>query len=244
MNHDPEYLLPSLTIFFPFHNEEGNLIYMIESAIKAGLRITKNLEVIAIDDGSEDSTGKLARSMEKRYPGMVRAISHERNMGYGAALKTGFNNSTKDWVFFSDGDRQFRTEDIIMLVNAVVSSDKPVVAAGYRINRKDPFHRRLNAMLFNILLRTLFGLKGVRDIDCAFKLIPGEALKKVLPLHCDGAMISAELLCRCKKAEYDIIEVPIPHYPRIEGKQSGARINVIMKAFSELVKNWKRFHTL
>ena len=244
MNHDPEYLLPSLTIFFPFHNEEGNVIYMIESAIKAGGRITENLEVIAIDDGSEDSTEKLSRSMEEKYPDLVRVISHEHNMGYGAALITGFVNSTKDWVFFSDGDRQFRTEDINLLVNVAVSSDKPVVATGYRINRQDPFYRRLNAWLFNILLRALLGLRGVRDIDCAFKLIPGEALKKVLPLRCNGAMISAELLCRCKKAGYNIIEVPVPHFPRLEGEQSGARIDVIIKAFGELVKNWKRFHTL
>ena len=220
------------------------MIYMIENAIKAGLRITENLEVIAIDDGSEDSTGQLSRSMEKKYPDLVRVISHKHNMGYGAALKTGFVNSTKDWVFFSDGDRQFRTEDINLLVNVAVSSDKPVVAAGYRINKQDPLYRRLNAGLYNILLRTLLGLRGVRDIDCAFKLIPGEALKRVLPLRCNGAMISAELLCRCKKAGYNILEVPVPHYPRLEGEQSGARIDVIIKAFRELVKNWKRFHTL
>ena len=244
MVNEPKRSLQSLTIFFPFHNEEDNIVYMIESAVKTGSKIADDLEIIAIDDGSNDSTEKLARSMEKKYPGVVRAIIHEHNLGYGAALKTGFVNSTKDWVFFSDGDRQFKIEDLYLLVDIVVSSDQPVVAVGYRINRKDPFYRRLNAALFNVLIRVLLGLRRVRDIDCAFKLIPGEALKRVLPLSSDGAIISAELLCRCKKAGYSILEVPIPHYPRLEGTQSGARISVIVKAFMELARNWKRFNTL
>ena len=244
MANEPKRPLRSLTIFFPFHNEEDSIAFMIESAVKTGSKIADDLEIISINDGSEDSTGKIASSMEKKYPGLVRAITHEHNQGYGAALKTGFVNSTKDWVFFSDGDGQFKIEDLHLLVDVVVSSDHPVVAVGYRINRKDPFYRRLNAALFNILIKVLLGLRKVRDIDCAFKLIPAEALKRVLPLDSDGAIISAELLCRCKKAGYSIIEVPIPHYPRLEGTQSGARISVIIKAFTELARNWKRFNTL
>ncbi len=244
MINEPKRPLQSLTMFFPFHNEEDNIVFVIESAVKTGLQIADDLEIIAIDDGSDDSTAKLARSMEKKYPELVRTIIHKHNLGYGAALKTGFVNSTKDWFFFSDGDRLFKMEDLHLLVDIVVSSDQPVVAVGYRMNRKDPLYRRLNAALFNILIRVSLGLRKVRDIDCAFKLIPGDALKRVFPLSSDGAIISAELLCRCKKAGYSILEVPIPHYPRIEGTQSGARISVIVKAFMELARNWKRFNTL
>jgi hypothetical protein len=137
-------------------------------------------------------------------------------------------------VFFCDGDLQFRIEDIVRLIALTESGSRKVLALGYRINRRDPLHRRLNAALFNSAMRVLLGIRGVRDIDCAFKLIPREALDAIPPLTSEGAMISAELLARCSRAGFEMTETGVPHYPRQSGVQSGARLSVIARAFREL----------
>jgi glycosyltransferase involved in cell wall biosynthesis len=221
-------------MFFPFHNEEDNVISVLEEALEVGSTVTDDLEIIAIDDGSTDRTAERAEAVRSRFPERVRVVSHETNRGYGAAVRSGLEVSTREWVFFSDGDSQFKLSDISRLIELTDSGRKKLLALGYRMNRMDPLHRRINASLFNGVLRLVLGIRGVRDIDCAFKLIPGEALKAIPLLASDGAMISAELLARCSRAGFTLVETGIPHYPRQFGDQSGARLSVIARAFFEM----------
>ncbi|MEN8209072.1 MAG: glycosyltransferase family 2 protein [Candidatus Fermentibacteria bacterium] len=230
----PPGRLESLSMFFPFHNEEENIVSVLEEAIEVGLGVTDSLEIIAVNDGSTDRTLERAESVRVRYPEMVRIISFENNRGYGAAVKSGLESSTNAWIFFSDGDRQFRLSDISKLIELTGSGSEKLLAIGYRINREDSFIRRLNAALFNAAMRMILGISGVRDIDCAFKLIPGEAIQAIPPLTSEGAMISAELLARCSRAGFTSRETGVQHYPRLFGKQSGARLSVIFKAFIEM----------
>jgi hypothetical protein len=97
--------------------------------------------------------------------------------------------------------------------------------------------RTINARAWGVLIRMLFGLR-VRDIDCAFKLVHKRALRSVPRLRSDGAMISAELLIRCRNAGLKIEEVPVHHYPRRAGRQTGANLRVIVKAFRDLFSLW------
>ena len=226
--------LPSLSIFFPFYNEEANIAAQTEDALKIAPQFCQKWEIILVNDGSTDKTGEIAKELAKKYPG-VRAVSHPQNRGYGAAVKTGLKKSRYDWIFFSDGDRQFNLKELEKLVE---KSDQADLVIGYRQKRADSFIRLANAKLFNFLIRLLFGLK-VKDVDCAFKLIKKEVIDNIWPLKSDGALVSSELLIKAKKKGYKIIEVPVSHRPRQAGKQTGANPRVIFKAFYDIAALWQ-----
>lgn len=224
-----------LTFFFPAHNEEANVGRMVSEALNILPGAVDSYEIIVVDDGSTDGTLRIARSLEQEHP-EVRVVSHPVNGGYGAALKSGLRAATKPWVFFTDGDCQFDIRELAVLLD--VASQGAGAVIGYRRKRQDPFHRRLNAWMYRALLRLTLGLR-YRDVDCAFKLLPTSVVQS-LGLQSDGALISAELLYKLRRAGVEIWEVGVSHYPRTAGEQSGANITVILRMFRELYLLRKR----
>jgi glycosyltransferase involved in cell wall biosynthesis len=163
----------------------------------------------------------------------VRHVRHEKNRGYGGAVKTGLKEAKLDWIFFTDGDGQFDIGELELMIPAAQKAD---MVAGYRLNRQDPFMRKLNAFGWGTLVRTLFRLHGkVRDIDCAFKLFRRRVVDQSA-FQAEGAMISTELLVRAKKLGYTFAEVGVHHFPRKAGVPTGAKPTVILRAFKELFK--------
>jgi len=225
--------LKELSTFFPFYNEEANIEAQTKDALRVLPQFANKFEIILVDDGSIDKTGKIGQKLAQKYR-LVKIIRHRVNKGYGGALKTGLKNSRYKWIFFTDGDRQFKLTDLSELIE---KSDKADLVIGYRQKRADSPIRLLNAKLFNLLIKILFGLK-VRDVDCAFKLIKKRVLDDV-KLKSDGALLSSELLIKAKKKGYRIVEVLVNHYPRQVGSQTGANFKVIFKAFYDIAALWK-----
>jgi putative flippase GtrA len=221
----------TLSIFFPAHNEEENIATTIATAeqVAAESPYISDYEIIIVDDGSTDQTATLARDRALFNP-RIRVISHPKNQGYGAALKTGLAAARMDYIFFTDADLQF---DIIELQNLLVHLRDYDVVVGYRAPRRDPFMRLLNARGWNILNRLFFGLH-VHDIDCAFKIFKRSLIQN-LELRSEGAMINAEILVRLKRDGVAIKEVPVSHLPRRAGSPTGAKPSVIFRAFREMV---------
>src|SRR5438045_8469749 len=93
--------LSSLTIFFPCYNEEANVENTTLAALEAGGKVTDDLEVIIVNDGSKDRTGDIADRLAATYP-CVRTVHNDPNRGYGGALQRGFREATKDGVFYTD----------------------------------------------------------------------------------------------------------------------------------------------
>ena len=220
----------SLSIFFPFYNEEENIRSALEQTISTleGLEDVSEYEVIAVDDGSHDRTRAIAEDFAKEND-HVRVIAHGKNFGYGKALITGISNARYDYIFFTDGDLQFDIREIRKLTAFVPEYE---VVIGYRAPRRDPFMRLLNAKGWNLLNRFIFGLK-IKDIDCAFKLFK-RGLVQNMTLMTGGAMLSAELLIRIERKGTKIKEVPVTHLPRTRGSPTGAKLSVIARAFKEL----------
>ncbi|HWL94630.1 MAG TPA: glycosyltransferase family 2 protein [Phycisphaerae bacterium] len=226
--------LPSLTIFFPFYNEEANLERVVREALAAAPGFADRFEIIMVNDGSKDRTGEIADRLEKEIP-QCRAAHNRPNQGYGGAVKRGFKEARMEYIFFTDGDGQFDIREMTKLIELL---DRCDIAVGYRIKRADPFVRKANALAWGTLVRGLFGIK-VRDIDCAFKLIPKSFMDSI-ELWSDGALISTELLAKATYKGLRIEEVGVHHYPRKAGEQTGAKLGVILKAFRELFKLRKR----
>jgi glycosyltransferase involved in cell wall biosynthesis len=217
-----------LSYFFPAHNEEANIEGLVEEALASLPAIAETFEIIAVNDGSRDGTQALADELTARHPGVVRAVHHPTNLGYGAALRSGFTAARYELVAFTDGDRQFRVEDVGRLTARLAGPDAPDVVAGFRIRRADPLLRTVYARIYRLANRIFFGLR-VTDVDCACKLFRREALDGIR-VASEGAFFSAELLIKLQAAGRSVVEVGVPHYPRTAGSPTGAKPQVILRA--------------
>jgi glycosyltransferase involved in cell wall biosynthesis len=220
--------VPELSWFFPAHNEEANVEPLVAEARQALDELADTWEIVIVDDGSRDGTPALADRLAAADPDRVRVVHHATNLGYGAALRSGFAAARYPLVAFTDGDRQFRVADLGLLTARLLEADRPDVVAGYRIRRADPLVRTVYARLYRLALRIFFGLQ-VRDVDCACKLFRREALEG-LRVESGGAFFSAELLIKLRESNRRVVEVGVPHYPRTAGSPTGARPSVIWRA--------------
>ena len=220
----------SISVFFPCYNEQENVARAVNQAFTALKELNADFEVIIVDDGSSDSTGQIADEIASRES-RVKVVHHPTNLGYGAALQSGFKAATKELVFYTDGDSQFDINEMPPLLPLIKRYD---IVSCYRLNRQDPFVRRINGWCWTKLVCLLFGMR-IRDIDCAFKLYKREIFDNI-KLSSAGAMIDTEILARAAHKGYSITQKGVHHYPRTAGTQTGANLKVILRAFKELFK--------
>jgi glycosyltransferase involved in cell wall biosynthesis len=222
----PTTRVPALSYFFPAHNEAANLRGLVDEALATLPSLAETFEVVIVDDGSRDETPGIADELAAA-DSRVRAVHHPRNLGYGAALRTGFATARHDLIAFTDGDRQFRVADIGRLTSRYAEGGAQAVV-GFRIRRADPFVRTLYARAYRLANRIFFRL-AVTDVDCACKLFRRDALRGI-SVESGGAFFSAELLIKLRAAGRTVVEVGIPHYPRTAGSPTGAKPQVILRA--------------
>jgi glycosyltransferase involved in cell wall biosynthesis len=224
----------SISVFFPCYNEQGNIAGVVEKALAELENLNADYEVIIVDDGSGDSTGTIADELAGGN-NRVKVVHHLTNLGYGAALQSGFKASTKELVFYTDGDGQFDIKEMPGLLDLIEQCD---IVSCYRLNRQDNLVRKINAWCWTKLVCLLFGMK-IRDIDCAFKLYKREIFDNI-KLVSTGALIDAEILARAVRQGYRVEQRGVHHYPRTAGAQTGANIRVILRAFKELFRLWRQ----
>jgi len=229
-----EQSVRGISVFFPCYNEQDNVAHTVERALEVLEKLNADFEVIIVDDGSTDSTGRIADEIASRNK-RVKVVHHHPNLGYGAALQSGFKAATKELVFYTDGDGQF---DISELPPLLPLMDEVDIVTCYRLNRQDNLVRRINGWCWTKLVCLLFAMK-VRDIDCAFKLYKREVFDHI-ELSSTGALINAEILARAVRQGYCLTERGVHHYPRTAGRQTGGRPRVILRAFKELIKLYSR----
>jgi glycosyltransferase involved in cell wall biosynthesis len=215
-----------LSYFFPAHNEAANLEGLVAEALQTLPGLADTFEIVIVDDGSKDATPAIADALAAAHP-EVRAVHHPTNLGYGAALRSGFAAARYDHLAFTDGDRQFKVADIGRLIDRLEDGHADAVV-GFRIQRADPLVRTVYARLYRLANRIFFGLK-VRDVDCACKLFRRSALEGI-SVESGGAFFSAELLIKLGARGRRIDEVGVPHYPRTAGSPTGAKPQVVFRA--------------
>ena len=212
----------------PAFNEAGNLEQSVSRVAQALAAHARTFEIIVVDDGSGDDTPAILERLKLQHR-ELRVVRHPVNRGYGAALRSGFEAAQLGWVFLIDADNQFDPQEVRLLIARAADAD---IVAGYRQQRRDPLGRRLNAWAFFTLVRTLFGPLA-QDVNCAFKLMRRDLLGR-MELHSEGALINTEILVLARRVHARIVEVPVHHYPRTSGRQTGANPRVVLRAFAEL----------
>jgi glycosyltransferase involved in cell wall biosynthesis len=226
-------MAPGLSIFFPAYNDSGTIASLVISARATAQKLTSDFEVIVVNDGSADHTAEIVDELARTYP-EVRVIHHPKNRGYGGALRSGFAGSTKDFVFYTDGDAQYDPAELELLWPRMV--DGVDVVNGYKISRSDPMHRIIIGRVYHHTVKLLFGLK-VRDVDCDFRLLRRSVFDRISLEHNSG-VICLELMKKLTDAGCVIAEVPVHHYHRAFGKSQFFNFPRLWHTAQDVLKLW------
>jgi glycosyltransferase involved in cell wall biosynthesis len=239
-------LAQSISAFFPAYNDAGTIASMVVStdltlrALPAKYPyISDDYEIIIVNDGSADHTAEVLEELKSRYP-RLRVVTHEKNRGYGGALRTGFSSATRDLVFYTDGDAQYDPRELERLVASL--NDQVDMVQGYKIQRNDPLHRKIIGKLYHFLVNWLFDLR-MRDVDCDFRLIRNSVFDRV-QLTSDSGIICVELMTKFRQAGGQLVEVPVHHYHRAYGVSQFFNFSRVGRVAIDLMKLWLRLRLL
>lgn len=222
-----------LTIFFPAYNDSGTIASLVISARHAAQQVTSDFEIIIVDDGSADATPEIADELARTYP-EVRVVHHEKNQGYGGALRTGFREARKELIFYTDGDAQYDPAELTMLWPRMVPGVDLV--NGYKISRSDPLHRIIIGRIYHHTVKLLFGF-SVCDVDCDFRLMRRAIFDRINLRH-DSGVICLEMMKKIHDARFTIAEVPVHHYHRAFGKSQFFNFRRLFRTAVDVAALW------
>ncbi|MBU0907379.1 MAG: glycosyltransferase family 2 protein [Nanoarchaeota archaeon] len=205
---------PDISVFFPVYNEEGNITKLANDAQEILSKVANNYEVLfVLLESSTDNSEKIIKDLNKQDKRIKLVLQPANFKGVGQAYKQGYEAAKYPIIFYADGDNQFDLREIKNLLGHIPEYD---IVAGYRINRQDPWIRRLTSKTYNTIVRILFG-RTVKDVDCAFRMVKKDVFKKVKLTRRYGTG-TAELLIKAKMNGFKIKEVGVKHLPRYAGQ--------------------------
>ena len=238
-NRFPEFILsamtsqtklPSLSIFFPAYNDEHSIAALTEACILIAGRLTDDFEILIVHDHSPDKTGQVADELARKFK-EVRVIHHEKNFGVGRSMIDGFTQSSKEYVFYTDGDAQYDVKELERFAE-FAGQFKAVI--GYRLKRAEGFKRVFTSRCFHAITFFLFGLR-YRDIDCSFKLFHRSFLNKV-NFHTKSALVDPELLINADRLKIPVKEIGVHHYLRSHGSSQCLRLKLIVAMIRDMLR--------
>jgi len=226
-------LVASVTAFFPCYNDEHSIGTMVEKVEKALEASGADFEIIVINDASPDNSAAVLDALQREHP-KLRVITHNRNRGYGGALRSGFEAATKDWVFYTDGDGQYDPSEITRLIE-LAQTDVDVVQ-GYKIGRSDSLMRKVVGRTYHHGVAILFNLE-VQDVDCDFRLMRRDKLDQIELVNNSGA-ITMELCRKLQETGARWVQTGVHHYNREYGASQFFTPSRVGKTLWDLARMW------
>lgn len=223
----------SISVFFPAYHDWGTIASQVVLVSRTLRELTDDWEVIVVDDGSRDRTPEVLDELTKLCP-RLRVVTHPKNRGYGGALRSGFENARKEWVFYTDGDAQYDVCELPLLWAAREGVD---LVNGFKISRSDPFHRILIGRLYHWMIKFAFGLK-TPDVDCDFRLVRRAVFEKI-ELTRDTGLICVELVTKIEKSGFRCAYVPVHHYHRLHGRSQFFNLKRVGQVAIGLGELWR-----
>lgn len=224
--------LSSISFFCPAYNDAGNLPDLIPVVVDFLTKHSEKFEIVIIEDGSPDKTGEVADELATKFPN-IRVVHHEKNKGYTATLKEGFETARYDYVMYTDGDNQYDVFDAEPYLPLLETHD---IITGYAIKKAVSNFRKFQSRVHNTLVSILF-LEYFKDVNCALKIFKRSILKDIhLNSNPYGAFIAAELVLKAKKLGFSIGKFPVVHYERKSGIASGSKPKVVLNTFKDMIK--------
>src|SRR5215204_724207 len=202
-----------LSIVIPAYNEENGIAEIANRVLAVGPALKKagvdRLELLVVDDGSKDRTAEVASSISG-----VSLISHPRNKGYGAALKTGFSKASGELIGFLDADGTYPPEYFPQLCQSALNGTDLVIGSRMAgAESQMPMTRRIGNFFFANLL-SILGRQKVTDSASGMRVFKREILEHIYPLP-DGLNLTPVMSTRALHEGIKITEVPIPYSERV-----------------------------
>lgn len=220
-----------LSIIIPVYNERDTVLKLIGKVEKANV-LNLEKEVILIDDGSTDGTKNILKTLKNKY----RIIYHQKNLGKGAALRTGFKQAQGNIILIQDADLELNPGNYPQLLRPILENKSSIVY-GSRYHQSNPSIYKSHYWGVKILslLTNLFYGSSLSDVYCGYKVFKSSALKN-LKLESNGFEIEQELTVKFLKKNYQILEVPIDYYPRKFEQGKKIRVTNGLKAIWLILK--------
>lgn len=223
--------LPGLTIAIPAYNEEENLEWVLKDTLLWAPKYLDEFEILVVDDGSTDDTGKIADLFARKYK-KIRAV-HKKNGGYGDAMLRGIKEAKKEFVAYMPADGQFLVKD---MVNCFPFMEKADLILGYRGVRKDyTLYRKILSWGNIFVLWAFFGLK-YKDVNW-LNIWRTKEVKKI-KVNSRGVFMLAEIIINFKRKNLKIHEAPSFYRVRRGGRVKNAKPSVAFKALKDAITFW------
>jgi glycosyltransferase involved in cell wall biosynthesis len=205
--------MATLSVVIPAYNEEDGIAEIVKRVLAVENSLNKvgvgKLELLVVDDGSKDRTADIVSQIAG-----VRLIRHATNKGYGAALKTGFNNAKGELIGFLDADGTYPPEYFPKLCQAALAGDDLVIGSRMAGAESEmPVTRRVGNLFFAGLL-SLIGRRRISDSASGMRVFRREVLTLVSPLP-DGLNLTPVMSARALHENIRMTEVPIPYSERL-----------------------------
>lgn len=202
-----------LSVVIPAYNEEDGITEIAERVLAVAPELKKvgveHMELLVVDDGSRDKTADVASKIEG-----VTLISHPKNKGYGAALKTGFSKAKGELIGFLDADGTYPPEYFPKLCRAAMNGHDLVIGSRMAGEKSQmPLVRRVGNFIFATLL-SILGRHRVTDSASGMRVFKRKILEHLYPLP-DGLNLTPVMSTRALHEGINIEEVPIPYSERV-----------------------------
>lgn len=226
---------PTISIFFPVYGDEATVETVAMKSLKVLSDIASKYKVIIVDDGSPDRSGEIADQLAEKYPEII-SVHHEKNLGYGVALQTGFKHSLDyEWICFTDGDNQYDVNELYHITKLLHHYDLIVT---FRYTKIYGTLRIFISYIYNLVIRWLFK-SHLRDHNCGLKVIRSNVVKD-MDLISTSPFIGAEIINNAMVKGYPIGEVGIKTYPRTFGESSSLSIPNIIASIRDMLRVYRK----
>ncbi len=203
-----------LSIIIPAYNEARRLPSTLHAILNYMQQKACDAEIIVVNDGSTDDTAHVVQSFAARYP-EIRLIDNHANQGKGGCIRDGMLAASGDVMLFTDADNSTPIQDADKLL-AAIGGGADIVIGSRWVNRQlqlvpQPWYRRLNGRIYNLLLRATLGL-DYKDTQNGFKAFSRKAAKAIFSLQrISGWGFDAEDLFLAKKFGFTVSEIPVEY---------------------------------
>ncbi len=224
---------PNVSVFFPVYNDERTVERVTEKAIAVLKEIAENYEVIIVDDGSPDRSGQIADELAAKHP-FVSVVHHPKNLGYGAAVKSGLARARYEWICFTDGDDEYDLFDLRKMIALRDFYDLLITFRYVKIYSGD---RQLISFVYNAVLRRLFRT-NYRDISSGLRLVRKSLIDQI-DCESNSPFIGAELTIKTMLKGYRVGEMGIQTFPREFGKGASTSVPNIIATIRDMARTYR-----